>query len=90
MSARLHSVGFGFGKSQGNNFSTLLLSEDHMEAFAPKKRILILGGGFGGVYTARYLEWLIKGRSDVEIVLVSQGNFLLMTPLLFEVFFRNP
>lgn len=57
-----------------------------MEAFAPKKRILILGGGFGGVYTARYLEWLIKGQSDVEIVLVSQGNFLLMTPLLFEVF----
>ena len=50
------------------------------------KRILILGGGFGGVYTARRLEQLFRRRSDVEIVLVSQDNFLLMTPLLFEVF----
>jgi NADH dehydrogenase len=52
---------------------------------ASKKRILILGGGFGGVYTARHLERLLKHRSDVEIVLVSRDNFLLMTPLLFEV-----
>jgi NADH dehydrogenase len=48
-------------------------------------RIVILGGGFGGVYTARHLERLCKHRRDVEIVLVSQDNFLLMTPLLFEV-----
>ncbi|HEV3262216.1 MAG TPA: NAD(P)/FAD-dependent oxidoreductase, partial [Gemmataceae bacterium] len=51
----------------------------------PKTRIVILGGGFGGVYTARHLEKLCKGRQDVEIVLVSRDNFLLMTPLLFEV-----
>jgi NADH dehydrogenase len=51
----------------------------------PKTRILILGGGFGGVYTARHLERLCKGRPDVEIVLVSRDNFLVMTPLLFEV-----
>ncbi|MFZ1933749.1 MAG: NAD(P)/FAD-dependent oxidoreductase [Thermoguttaceae bacterium] len=50
------------------------------------KRIVILGGGFGGVYTARHLEQLVRHRSDVEIVLVSRDNFLLMTPLLFEVF----
>jgi NADH:ubiquinone reductase (H+-translocating) len=50
-----------------------------------KTRILILGGGFGGVYTARDLERLCKGRQDIEIMLVSHGNFLLMTPLLFEV-----
>jgi NADH dehydrogenase len=48
-------------------------------------RIVILGGGFGGVTTARYLERLCKRRRDVEIVLVSRDNFLLMTPLLFEV-----
>ncbi len=53
---------------------------------AAKKRILILGGGFGGVYTARHLERRCKRRTDVEIVLVSRDNFLLMTPLLFEVF----
>lgn len=50
-----------------------------------KTRIVILGGGFGGVTTARHLERLCKGRRDVEIVLVSRDNFLLMTPLLFEV-----
>lgn len=50
-----------------------------------KARILILGGGFGGVYTARHLEKLFAKSSDVEIVLVSRENFLLMTPLLFEV-----
>src|SRR5229473_2052427 len=52
---------------------------------AAKTRIVILGGGFGGVYTARHLEKLCKGRSDVEIILVSRDNFLLMTPLMFEV-----
>jgi NADH:ubiquinone reductase (H+-translocating) len=52
---------------------------------APKTRILILGGGFGGVYTARHLERLCKRRPDVEIVLLSRDNFLVMTPLLFEV-----
>src|SRR5437660_9064959 len=57
-----------------------------MDPSAANKRVLILGGGFGGVYTARHLERLLKGRSDVEIVLVSRDNFLLMTPLLFEVF----
>ncbi len=48
-------------------------------------RIVILGGGFGGVYTASHLERLLRHRPDVEVVLVSRDNFLLMTPLLFEV-----
>jgi NADH:ubiquinone reductase (H+-translocating) len=48
-------------------------------------RILLLGGGFAGIYTARRLEKLFAGRRDVEIVLVSRDNFLLMTPLMFEV-----
>lgn len=52
----------------------------------PKKtRIVILGGGFGGVTTAGHLERLCRRRSDVEIVLVSQDNFVVLTPLLFEV-----
>ena len=48
-------------------------------------RILLLGGGFAGIYTARRLEKLFAGRSDVEITLVSRDNFLLMTPLMPEV-----
>ena len=54
-------------------------------SLSQKTRIVILGGGFGGVTTARCLEGLCKRRQDVEIVLVSRDNFLLMTPLLFEV-----
>lgn len=57
-----------------------------MVAQAAKKRILILGGGFAGVATARHLERQLRRRCDVEIVLASRDNFLLMTPLLFEVF----
>src|SRR5262245_7216696 len=48
-------------------------------------RIVILGGGFGGVTTARHLERLCKGRQNGEIVLVSRDNCLVMTLLLFEV-----
>jgi len=47
-------------------------------------RILILGGGFGGVYTALHLQRLFKKDSTIEITLVDRDNFFLMTPLLFE------
>jgi NADH dehydrogenase len=57
-----------------------------MDTFASKKRIVIVGGGFGGIATARHLERLFQRRPDVEIVLVSRDNFLLITPLLFELF----
>jgi NADH:quinone reductase (non-electrogenic) len=52
---------------------------------SPKIRIVILGGGFGGAYTARHLEKLFRGRPDVEVVLISRDNFFVMTPLLFGV-----
>src|SRR5579864_1722527 len=55
------------------------------DSHVPKTRIVILGGGFGGVNKNHALEKRCKGRQDVEIVLVSRDNFLLMTPLLFEV-----
>jgi NADH dehydrogenase len=47
-------------------------------------RIVILGGGFGGVYTARNLERRLSRHDNVEITLVSRDNYFLMTPLLFE------
>ena len=49
-----------------------------------RTRIVILGGGFGGVATARHLERLFRSRADVEITLVSRENFFVLTPLLFE------
>ena len=47
-------------------------------------RIVVLGGGFGGVATARHLERVCRNRVDVEITLVSRENFFVLTPLLFE------
>jgi NADH dehydrogenase len=47
-------------------------------------RIVVLGGGFGGVATVRCLERLLRRRKDVEITLVSRENFFVLTPLLFE------
>jgi len=52
---------------------------------ARRIRIVILGGGFGGVFTARHLERLLRRTSGAEVVLVSRDNFFLMTPLLFDV-----
>jgi NADH dehydrogenase len=49
------------------------------------RRIVVLGGGFGGVYAARHLEKLFAGDAGVEITLVSRDNFFLFTPMLHEV-----
>ena len=48
-------------------------------------RILILGGGFGGVYAARRPDQIFARRDDVEITLLSGEKFLLFTPMLAEV-----
>ncbi len=48
-----------------------------------KARVLILGGGFAGVATARALERV--GSKRVDITLVSRENFMLFTPMLPEV-----
>jgi NADH:quinone reductase (non-electrogenic) len=47
-------------------------------------RIVVVGGGFGGVTTARHLERLLRAHRDIEITLVSRDNFFVLTPLLFE------
>ena len=50
-----------------------------------RKQIVILGGGFGGLYTARELEKELGADPDVEITLVNRDNFFLFTPMLHEV-----
>jgi NADH dehydrogenase len=47
-------------------------------------RIVVLGGGFGGVTVVRHLERVLRRRTNIEITLVSRENFFLLTPLLFE------
>ena len=48
-----------------------------------KTRVLILGGGFGGLYAA--LEFEKRRDPDFDVTLISQENFFLFTPMLHEV-----
>lgn len=53
-----------------------------------KKRIVILGGGFGGLRVAMRLEKYLKKRillDRYEIVLIDQYSYHTYTPLLYEV-----
>jgi NADH dehydrogenase len=43
-------------------------------------RVVIVGGGFGGLYAAQSL-----GRSPVEVTLIDRRNFHLFQPLLYQV-----
>ncbi len=44
-------------------------------------RVVIAGGGFGGLYAARRLERLLPSHS-AQVTLVADANFMLYTPLL--------
>src|SRR5260221_8499587 len=48
-----------------------------------KNRVVIVGGGFGGIYTA--LEFEKRRDPDFEVTLISQDNFFVFTPMLHEV-----
>jgi NADH:ubiquinone reductase (H+-translocating) len=48
------------------------------------KRIVIVGGGFGGVYAARALERLLR-PGEAGIALVNRENYFVFQPLLPEV-----
>jgi NADH dehydrogenase len=48
-------------------------------------RIVILGGGFGGIYAALEFERTLARDPDVEVTLVNRENFFLFTPMLHEV-----
>ncbi len=50
-----------------------------------KKKIVILGGGFAGVECTRQLESEFGNDPEIELVLVSEDNFLLFTPMLPQV-----
>src|SRR5215813_335147 len=55
------------------------------EAVKKKNKIVILGGGFGGITTAKALEKMFGAERTIEIILVSDSNALLFTPMLAEV-----
>src|SRR6202521_185272 len=50
------------------------------ERMGEKHRVVILGGGFGGLAAAQRLK-----RAPVEITLIDRRNFHLFQPLLYQV-----
>jgi NADH:ubiquinone reductase (H+-translocating) len=50
----------------------------------PKKKIVILGGGFGGLYAYKGLYKHFK-KDEIDVTIVSRTNYFLFTPLLHEV-----
>ena len=50
-----------------------------------KTKIVIAGGGFAGLYAAKYLNKRLAHRPDIEVTLISRENFILFTPMLHEV-----
>jgi len=54
-----------------------------MEQPAGKKKVLVIGGGFGGVFAAK--ELARKGRDEFDIELINNNNYFVFQPLLPEV-----
>lgn len=50
-----------------------------------KPRVVILGGGFGGMYAAMEFEQALAQGADLDVTLVNRDNFVLFTPMLHEV-----
>ncbi|GAB4311537.1 MAG: FAD-dependent oxidoreductase [Candidatus Sumerlaeia bacterium] len=55
-----------------------------MHSDTPRRRIVILGGGFGGAYAAQRLSRRLRDRPDVEILLLDRQNYFIFYPLLVE------
>ena len=56
-----------------------------MNSKSKKTKVVIAGGGFAGLYAAKYLNKRLKRRTDIEVTLISRENFILFTPMLHEV-----
>ncbi len=49
-----------------------------------EKKVVIIGGGFAGLYTALELEKRLKREKKVSVTLLNSENFFLFTPMLPE------
>ncbi|ACY13023.1 NAD(P)/FAD-dependent oxidoreductase [Haliangium ochraceum] len=58
-----------------------MATREHTSEYSgARPRVVIIGGGFGGLYAARTLA-----GSDVEVLVIDRENFHTFTPLLYQV-----
>jgi NADH:ubiquinone reductase (H+-translocating) len=78
---------FGFlGKKAGvRAVEAMIAMENEQMATSGLKKVLIVGGGFGGLHVALHLEKAMKRGAPIEVTLVNRDNFFLFTPMLHEV-----
>lgn len=50
-----------------------------------KTNIVVIGGGFGGLYTTKHLAKKLKKRNDVKITLIDKNPYMTMMTSLHEV-----
>ena len=51
-----------------------------MTSTAPRHRVVIIGSGFGGLFTAKALR-----RADVDVTVIDRTSHHLFQPLLYQV-----
>jgi NADH:ubiquinone reductase (H+-translocating) len=78
-----------FGENLRGSWPTLRLkcvstSGYTSQWMGPRKQIVILGGGFAGIYTARSLERMLRPE-EADICLVNRENYWVYQPMLPEV-----
>jgi NADH dehydrogenase len=60
-------------------------SQQPRQLYVGRRKVLILGSGFGGTYTLKNLVRSLNKNENVETTMVSNENFFLFSPLLHEV-----
>jgi NADH dehydrogenase len=76
------SVSFSWGAPFSNEFGTSApeIRSARGQPVSPLRKVVIIGGGFGGLSAAQHL------KSDlVEVTLVDRRNYHLFQPLLYQV-----
>jgi NADH:ubiquinone reductase (H+-translocating) len=64
----------------------LRLGDQQFRLDGPRRHeVVILGGGFGGIYVALELQKQLRHRRDVGITLISRDNYFLFQPMLAEL-----
>lgn len=85
-------ISFGASGSSSRNGDLVVTSEDESASQTyswpdtKKPRICILGGGFGGLYTALRLESLVwQDDKKPQVLLVDQSDRFVFKPMLYEL-----